>query len=118
MAQAAACAGYTVLLLEKTRLAAGSSSRSSKLIHGGLRYLEGHDYALVRESLAERALLLKLAVALPEPDIEPVPGTESEQYEPGLQGCRARQRADNFSPVQRMILPAGRGVMLTHGVAS
>ena len=64
VAQAAACAGYTVLLLEKTRLAAGTSSRSSKLIHGGLRYLEGHDYALVRESLAERALLLKLAPGL------------------------------------------------------
>ena len=61
VAQAAACAGYTALLIEKTRLAAGSSSRSSKLIHGGLRYLEGLDFSLVRESLAERALLLKIA---------------------------------------------------------
>ncbi len=61
VAQAAACAGYTVLVLERTALAAGASSRSSKLIHGGLRYLEGHDYALVRESLRERRLLLRIA---------------------------------------------------------
>jgi glycerol-3-phosphate dehydrogenase len=64
VAQAAACYGYSVLLLEQTALAAGSSSRSSKLIHGGLRYLEGHDYALVRESLQERSILLKIAPEL------------------------------------------------------
>jgi glycerol-3-phosphate dehydrogenase len=64
VAQAAACAGYSVLLIEKTRIAAGTSSRSSKLIHGGLRYLEGLDFSLVRESLAERALLLKIAPGL------------------------------------------------------
>jgi glycerol-3-phosphate dehydrogenase len=61
VAQAAACHGYSVLLLEKTALAAGSSSRSSKLIHGGLRYLEGYDFGLVRESLVERAILLRIA---------------------------------------------------------
>jgi len=61
VAQAAACHGHSVLLLEKTALAAGSSSRSSKLIHGGLRYLEGYDFALVRESLVERAILLQIA---------------------------------------------------------
>jgi len=64
VAQAVACAGHSVLLLEKTALAAGSSSRSSKLIHGGLRYLEGHDYALVRESLHERSVLLRIAPEL------------------------------------------------------
>ena len=64
VAQAAACGGYSVLLLEQTALAAGTSSRSSKLIHGGLRYLEGHDYALVRESLRERAILLQIAPEL------------------------------------------------------
>jgi len=61
VAQAAACAGYSVLLIEKTRIAAGTSSRSSKLIHGGLRYLESHGYSLVRESLRERAILLRIA---------------------------------------------------------
>jgi len=61
VAQAAACAGYSALVLEKTALAAGTSSRSSKLIHGGLRYLEGYDFSLVRESLHERRLLLENA---------------------------------------------------------
>jgi glycerol-3-phosphate dehydrogenase len=61
VAQAAAAAGYRVLVLEKTGLAAGTSSKSSKLIHGGLRYLESYEFGLVYESLRERALLLKLA---------------------------------------------------------
>ena len=61
VAQAAAAGGYSVLILEQTALAAGTSSRSSKLIHGGLRYLEGGHFNLVRECLHERALLLKLA---------------------------------------------------------
>ncbi len=64
VAQAAACAGYSVLLLEKTALAAGTSSRSSKLVHGGLRYLEGYDFGLVRESLHERSILLRVAPEL------------------------------------------------------
>jgi glycerol-3-phosphate dehydrogenase len=61
VAQAAAAAGHSVLLLEQTAVAAGSSSRSSKLIHGGLRYLESGQFGLVRESLRERALMLRLA---------------------------------------------------------
>ena len=64
IAQAAAAAGHSVLLLEQSSVAAGSSSRSSKLIHGGLRYLETGQFALVRESLRERALLLRLAPGL------------------------------------------------------
>ena len=61
IAQAAAANGHHVLVLEKTGLAAGTSSRSSKLIHGGLRYLEQGHFGLVRESLRERSQLLKLA---------------------------------------------------------
>lgn len=64
VAQAAAAAGFDVLLLEKTEPAIGTSSRSSKLIHGGLRYLETGQFALVRESLYERNLLLKNAPQL------------------------------------------------------
>jgi glycerol-3-phosphate dehydrogenase len=64
VAQAAAAGGYRVLLIEKTALAAGTSSRSSKLIHGGLRYLESREFSLVRESLQERELLLRLAPGL------------------------------------------------------
>jgi glycerol-3-phosphate dehydrogenase len=61
VAQAAAAAGHSVLLVEKRALAAGASSRSSKLIHGGLRYLESGNVQLVREGLRERRLLLRLA---------------------------------------------------------
>lgn len=60
-AQAAAAAGHSVLVLEQSALAAGTSSRSSKLIHGGLRYLESAQFNLVRECLHERALLLQNA---------------------------------------------------------
>ena len=61
VAQAAAAAGYRVILFEQGQLAGGTSSRSSKLIHGGLRYLESGQFGLVRKALLERALLLKLA---------------------------------------------------------
>lgn len=61
VAQAAAAAGHSVLLLEKRGLADGTSSRSSKLIHGGLRYLESWEFGLVYEGLRERSLLLRLA---------------------------------------------------------
>jgi len=64
IAQAAAAAGHSVLVLERTAIAAGSSSRSSKLIHGGLRYLESGQLQLVHESLRERALMLRLAPEL------------------------------------------------------
>jgi glycerol-3-phosphate dehydrogenase len=62
--QAAAAAGYRTLLIERRSLAAGTSSRSSKLIHGGLRYLESGQFALVRESLRERAIHLRIASEL------------------------------------------------------
>ena len=64
VAQAAAAAGYSVLLLEQRSLGSGTSSRSSKLIHGGLRYLEGAQFGLVRESLREREILLRIAPGL------------------------------------------------------
>jgi glycerol-3-phosphate dehydrogenase len=64
--QAAAAAGHDALLIERTGLASGTSSRSSKLIHGGLRYLESGQFALVRESLRERAIHLRIAAELVE----------------------------------------------------
>src|SRR5687767_2532488 len=54
----AATRGLSVALVEAGDFAAGTSSRSSKLIHGGLRYLEQLNFALVREALRERGLLL------------------------------------------------------------
>ena len=64
IAQAAAAVGHSVLVLEQSSIAAGTSGRSSKLIHGGLRYLEQFDLRLVRECLQERELLLRLAPQL------------------------------------------------------
>jgi glycerol-3-phosphate dehydrogenase len=66
-AQACAAAGYSCVVVEQTDWAAGTSSRSSKLIHGGLRYLETGQLHLVRESLRERAILLKIAPQLVHP---------------------------------------------------
>ncbi|WP_030435888.1 glycerol-3-phosphate dehydrogenase/oxidase [Actinoplanes subtropicus] len=64
----AATRGLTVGLVEARDFASGTSSRSSKLIHGGLRYLEMLDFALVREALRERGLLLtRLAPHLVRP---------------------------------------------------
>ena len=53
--------GYSVCLCEANDLASGTSSNSSKLIHGGLRYLEHYDFGLVRKALKEREVLLKMA---------------------------------------------------------
>ncbi|MCH8884692.1 MAG: glycerol-3-phosphate dehydrogenase [SAR324 cluster bacterium] len=61
IARDAAGRGLSVLLCEQGDLAQGTSSRSSKLIHGGLRYLEQFQFRLVREALAERELLLRNA---------------------------------------------------------
>jgi len=60
-AQAAAASGYRTLLVEQHDIASATSSRSSKLIHGGLRYLESSQFSLVAESLRERELLLRNA---------------------------------------------------------
>src|SRR5437868_9380606 len=63
----AASRGFRVALIDKGDFASGTSSASSKLIHGGLRYLEYGQLALVREALHERALLLRNAPHLVQP---------------------------------------------------
>ncbi len=63
----AASRGYSVALVEQSDFAAGTSSRSSKLVHGGLRYLQSFDLGLVREALLERALMVRLAPHLVRP---------------------------------------------------
>jgi glycerol-3-phosphate dehydrogenase len=76
----AACArdavlrGFSVCLFEKNTMGSGTSSRSSKLAHGGLRYLENFEFRMVQETLHERDLLLKLAphYVKPLPFIYPV----------------------------------------------
>lgn len=67
IARDAAGRGLSVMLVEKDDLSAHTSSASSKLIHGGLRYLEQFDFKLVRESLLERERLLRAAPHIVEP---------------------------------------------------
>ena len=63
----AATRGYSVALVERADYAAGTSSRSSKLVHGGLRYLQNFDLGLVREALLERQLMVALAPHIVHP---------------------------------------------------
>lgn len=74
IARDAAMRGLKVLLLDKGDICAGTSSWSTRLIHGGLRYLEHGEFGLVRESLTERETLLRIAPHLvrPLPIIIPV----------------------------------------------
>jgi len=67
IARDAALRGLKVALVEKTDFAAGTSSKSSKLVHGGFRYLEHAQFRLVFEGTNERALLMKVAPHLVRP---------------------------------------------------
>src|SRR6185503_8515585 len=67
IARDAAMRGLTVLLMDKRDIGGGTSSGSTRLIHGGLRYLEYGELGLVRESLRERETLLKIAPHLVKP---------------------------------------------------
>jgi glycerol-3-phosphate dehydrogenase len=73
VARDAALRGLRVALVERTDWAAGTSSRSSKLIHGGVRYLEQGELALVREAASERTVLRSLAPHLAEPVLMVMP---------------------------------------------
>ena len=61
VAQACAAQGYSTIVIEQDEVASGTSCKSSKLIHGGLRYLESAQFSLVKECLQEREYLLKNA---------------------------------------------------------
>jgi glycerol-3-phosphate dehydrogenase len=77
----AASRGYSVALVERDDYAAGTSSRSSKLVHGGLRYLQNFDLGLVREALLERSILVNLAPHLVRPLQLLVPAFEGRRPE-------------------------------------
>jgi glycerol-3-phosphate dehydrogenase len=104
----AASRGYSVAVVEKSDFAAGTSSRSSKLIHGGLRYLQNFDLGLVREALLERSLMVKLAPHLVKPLPMIVPTFEGRRPD-RLMGVglnmydvmswrRGRDEAEEWSP--------------------
>jgi glycerol-3-phosphate dehydrogenase len=82
----AASRGYSVALLERYDYAVGTSSRSSKMVHGGLRYLQNFDLGLVREALLERQLMVRLAPHLvyPTPFLVAALGEERRDRKLGL----------------------------------
>jgi len=82
----AAARGYSVALLERGDYAVGTSSRSSKMVHGGLRYLQNFDLGLVREALLERQLMVQLAPHLvyPTPFLVAALGEERRDRKLGL----------------------------------
>ncbi|HEX7058468.1 MAG TPA: glycerol-3-phosphate dehydrogenase/oxidase [Solirubrobacterales bacterium] len=82
----AASRGYSVALLERGDYAQGTSSRSSKMVHGGLRYLQNFDLGLVREALLERQLMVQLAPHLvyPTPFLVPSLGEERRDRKVGI----------------------------------
>jgi glycerol-3-phosphate dehydrogenase len=82
----AASRGYSVALVERDDYAFGTSSRSSKMVHGGLRYLQNFDLGLVREALLERALLVQLAPHLvyPTPFLVPALGEDRRDFRIGI----------------------------------
>lgn len=82
IAQACAAAGFSTLLLEKNDWGHATSSKSSKLIHGGLRYLQTAQFTLVRESLAEREWMFKHAPDLVKPNWFYVPLYKSSKFRP------------------------------------
>ncbi|MBK6798227.1 MAG: FAD-dependent oxidoreductase [Acidobacteria bacterium] len=75
--------GLRAALLEKRDYGSGTSSRSTKLLHGGLRYLEQFDFALVREALIERSILSQVAphLAEPFPFVIPIYKTSKRNYD-------------------------------------
>jgi len=82
----AASRGYSVALVERGDYAVGTSSRSSKMVHGGLRYLQNFDLGLVREALLERQLMVQLAPHLvyPTPFLVASLGEERRDRKLGL----------------------------------
>ena len=112
IARDAAGRGLNVLLVEQGDLAQATSSASSKLIHGGLRYLEYYEFRLVREALAEREVLLRMAPHVIRP---------MRFMLPPKSGLRAPLKLRLGLMLYdwlgaRKLLPASRTVDLTHHV--
>jgi glycerol-3-phosphate dehydrogenase len=110
LARDAAGRGLRVLLVETGDLAAGTSSASTKLIHGGLRYLEHRAFRLVREALGEREVLLRMAPHVVRPMrfmLPPMPGMRSALW--------LRLGLFIYDMLgARKLLPRSRTVDLTH----
>jgi len=77
--------GYKVALVEKADFASGTSSKATKLVHGGIRYLSNFDFALVHEALVERGLLLQNAPFLVHPLAFVLPIYKGDRHPVGMQ---------------------------------
>ena len=112
LARDAAGRGLRVLMVEMNDLASGTSSASSKLIHGGLRYLEHGAFRLVREALGEREVLLRMAPHLIRPMrfvLPPMPGMRAS--------LKLRLGLWLYDWLgARKLLPASRTIDMTHNV--
>src|ERR1700730_13284678 len=80
----AASRGYKVALVEKADFASGTSSKATKLVHGGVRYLSNFDFGLVHEALVERGLLLQNAPFLVRPLAFVLPMYEGDRHPVGM----------------------------------
>ena len=127
----AASRGYSVALVEKADYASGTSSRSSKLVHGGLRYLQNFDLGLVREALLERQLMVKLAPHLVRPLPLLIPAFDGRRPDRitgvGLnmydvmtrEGLRRRRGGDEeWSPERHRTIDAEETIQLLPALAS
>jgi glycerol-3-phosphate dehydrogenase len=123
----AASRGYSVALVEKSDYAAGTSGRSSKLIHGGLRYLQNFDLGLVREALLERSLLVRLAPHLVAPLPLLVPAFEGRRPDrlmgmglnmyDAMSWRRGRDEDEEWSPARHRIIGGAETIELAPALA-
>ena len=127
----AATRGYSVALIERADFASGTSSRSSKLVHGGLRYLQNFDLGLVREALLERQINVNLAPHLVRPLRFVVPAFDGARLDriiglalnaydvmavDRLRRRRVRQEAD-WSPARHRVISGAEVVELLPALA-
>ena len=123
----AASRGYSVALVEKSDYAAGTSGRSSKLIHGGLRYLQNFDLGLVREALLERSLLVRLAPHLVTPLPLLVPAFEGRRPDrlmgmglnmyDAMSWRRGRDEEEEWSPARHRTISGAEAVEMAPALA-
>jgi len=123
----AAARGYSVALVERADFAAGTSSRSSKLVHGGLRYLQTFDLGLVREALLERSLMVKLAPHLVKPLPMLVPSFEGKRPDrlmgvglnmyDAMSWKRGRDDGEDWSPARHRTIDGAETVEMAPALA-
>jgi glycerol-3-phosphate dehydrogenase len=126
----AASRGYSVALIERSDYACGTSSRSSKLVHGGLRYLQNFDLGLVREALLERQLMVALAPHLVKPLPLVVPAFDGARpdrlvgvglnlYDVMSRDRRERRRKpDSWSPERHRVISGEEVIELIPALAA